>query len=731
MMRWKHRVMEGFSRTESVSVFLSEHMEGNIPGAATIAEIETRAEPELQHVTSVVSRAKVEKAMYKPFVTYLQKIVQDFPFRPTFADTHAMVFERLHPSDHDSMPDVTGLALGSGFDPRHPKWEWRFAGTVIEFKFTDDPISNIAGTPSQNQLEDLVQLIQNARRIIMASGCCYSFVVSVFGTSARLFRVDRSGYIATDAFDWTQESKVFPEFYWRLYNGGKSGRMLGADFTLSVPTLKEKQKMYALLVTSRLSEYSGMKFEEATAHSRWVEVIIDDKVKKCFTVGDPIFQSKGLFCRGTRVDRVLIEDGEAPAEIHVLKDAWQQACRRPESDFYAVIRDYVHEKHREAHPGDPLPVELPVGLNTCLGSYNLGDRHPSHRTITAALRKDGHSLQDRVHNRTVSKHAGFALEGYLSTEALVQALKDAIEGHRIALEAGVLHRDVSVGNILIGHAAFLGFKLFPNAIVTELDKNLKDMTGTYPYLSIDLLEARQTGAPFVHECKHDLESFYYILIWILLRHANHSHPNGEHACPLVFDKALDADAIAAKKALLTAKRTGDFIPNNLPLSQLVDDLADIFLNQSSSLVNTTGVPATHASVLAAFDKALKSEGWPDNDPAKPFVPPIVDQTVIDNNPPSASLPSLHAHSLPVRMSSFSALPAIPFLLPDSNSPSLKRKKVNTMDESGLEDQLRDTQARLRDAESKAKDAEAEMKAMREELDRHRKRLKPSAEAEHL
>ncbi|TBU46964.1 hypothetical protein BD309DRAFT_831662, partial [Dichomitus squalens] len=35
------------------------------------------------------------------------------------------------------------------------------------------------------------------------------------------------------------------------------------------------------------------------------------------------------------------------------------------------------------------------------------------------------------------------------TRELVEAVRDAIEGHREAWEVGVLHRDVSTGNILI------------------------------------------------------------------------------------------------------------------------------------------------------------------------------------------------------------------------------------------------------------------------------------------
>ncbi|KAJ7497662.1 hypothetical protein FB451DRAFT_1550478 [Mycena latifolia] len=705
MMRWKQRVQDGISRTETVEVFFSEHMKGKTaPDAAIIRGIAEKAQPVFQQVVAQNKIAKLEKHMYKPFVKYLQQLVQDFPSKPTFADTHARNFESLHPTDHDSQPDVSGSTPGR---PAHNfKWEWGVTGTVIEFKFSADPIDT-TGKPSQSQLADLVQLIQNARRITMASGCCYSFVVSIFGRHARLFRVDRSGYITTDAFNWTTNHLVFPEFLWRLYRGGEPGRILGADATLSIPLPREKVEMHAKLaqLTSLQTEYHKWTLAEATARSRWVDVVIDGVPKRCFTVGDPIFQSKGLFCRGTRVDRVLVE-GEDPPQMHVMKDAWLQACRRPESDFYAVIQDYLKE-NKEKYGDD-----MPVGLTTCIGSYNLAESYPDdHRTITAALRKDGHTLQDRCHYRTVSKDVGFALDKYLDTKTLVQAMRDAINGHRFALEAGVLHRDVSVGNILIGESDLVGFvhdwdyseftpagwerfrKLFPQAKVTDLDKSLKDMTGTYPFLAIDLLQARRVGSPCIHECKHDLESFYYILIWILLRYADHSSPDGEYACSLLFDKSLDALAIDVK----------------------------VFYHQSSSSHGATGVPATHASVLAAFDTALSSDTWPQKDGPKPFVPPIVDQAVIDRAlPPASHSASHHARSLPMSFApshgGSRALPPPP--IPFSLAPDLKSNNSSTSDlkrKLDMVDNMED-ETQLDDFE----------KEFRERLEERRKQLRAAA-----
>ncbi|KAJ6625823.1 hypothetical protein B0H10DRAFT_2430211 [Mycena sp. CBHHK59/15] len=203
----------------------------------------------------------------------------------------------------------------------------------------------------------------------------------------------------------------FPEFYWCLYNSGDNNKLLGHDSTISVPSEAEKKKIHAILQT--LPRYASMEFADATEQSRWVEVEIDGKRKRCFTVGAPIFQSKGLFGGGTRVDRVLIED-EEPSKMHVLKDSWR----------------YVDEK---------LDGKMSKGLGTRLGGMDLTNTHAGHKTITAQLRNDGHALLDRC----------FPLEEFQSTKQLAKAVRGAVHGHQTVFEAGVLHRDDSVGNILI------------------------------------------------------------------------------------------------------------------------------------------------------------------------------------------------------------------------------------------------------------------------------------------
>ncbi len=57
---------------------------------------------------------------------------------------------------------------------------------------------------------------------------------------------------------------------------------------------------------------------------------------------------------------------------------------------------------------------------------------------------------NRVHYCWVTSPAGRPLHEYQSVRELLEALRDAIRGHRLLLEDGkILHRDISENNIII------------------------------------------------------------------------------------------------------------------------------------------------------------------------------------------------------------------------------------------------------------------------------------------
>lgn len=124
----------------------------------------------------------------------------------------------------------------------------------------------------------------------------------------------------------------------------------------------------------------------------------------------------------------------------------------------------------------------------------------------------------------------------------------------------------------------------------------------------------------MHDTHHDLESFYWVLLWIVLRHTTHNHPDGRQlACSSVFKSGDDRDAWSAKCGWVHANAPF-VIDQNLPLTDLMAHLRDL-LRIANAPYGPTRQPITYDVFLDAFDAAIAREDWPDDDPALPFAPP--------------------------------------------------------------------------------------------------------------
>ncbi|KAJ7457647.1 hypothetical protein B0H11DRAFT_1873656 [Mycena galericulata] len=667
-MEWRGTLRSHFDKVVPVDRFLKDELpKPKSEGPGKISGIVKTCSKRLAAAKNDAKKASVEKAISPSFVKYLNEIASTFPEKnkPVFCDTHkADRFPPIVTDDHYTLPDITSTRPGQ----RVPvKWKWPHAGTVIELKLKVDIFDKQGEIrEAEDALDALVQLAKSARSLLAASGSCFVFVVAVFGTQARLFRFDHSGFRASEAFDWNKKTRIFPTFLYRLYNpdqlGDDQARMLGEDFTISAPTPEEKQQMYDLWTKTpsytQAPADKRLKFEAATAHSRWVQAALTEDGKNvsvlCFTIGPPLFESDGLFSRATRVDRVILKPDDPNSDtiptVYALKDAWRQLCRRPEADFYDVIRKHCEE----------------TNINTDGMPCNHGTLEFSDHTTNS----NGKGHLERCRLRTLLTPVGVLLTTFSSSKSLVQALRHAVKRtfflsrwtyltgmleHQIAYEAGVLHRDISEGNILFNETTFEGFLVdfdyaeftqkglenfrewFPErakreAGYTDINKSLKELTGTFPFLAIQILKNKQRPA---HTAGHDLESVYWLLVWIILRHT-HYPGRDSTACHRLFDHEQET-ALDRKQGWL-GKATP--LDKELPLMAAADWLrilvqkqnpvvqapADTAFELPSEVAQSSTPPApakeiSHQTVLGLLDRALALPGWPENDKAILFVPP--------------------------------------------------------------------------------------------------------------
>ena len=121
----------------------------------------------------------------------------------------------------------------------------------------------------------------------------------------------------------------------------------------------------------------------------------------------------------------------------------------------------------------------------------------------------------------------------------------------------------------------------------------------------------------MHRRKHDLESIYWLLIWIILRHVEHNHHQGEEACGKLFDIDDRELAAFAKRTWLV---TSDLrINNNEPLTGLLKSLRTLFKKQLGD-IDTASVEVTYDTFLATIDDTLSLPGWPEDDGFIKFIP---------------------------------------------------------------------------------------------------------------
>lgn len=114
--------------------------------------------------------------------------------------------------------------------------------------------------------------------------------------------------------------------------------------------------------------------------------------------------------------------------------------------------------------------------------------------------------------------AGRALRDFESKLELLEALRDAIKAHRFLYPKGkILHRYISENNIIITNPREVDG--FPGMLIDEdLAKEIgsgrsgaRHQTGTMEFMAIEVLQR------IAHTYRHDLESFFYVLLWICAR----------------------------------------------------------------------------------------------------------------------------------------------------------------------------------------------------------------------
>ncbi|TFK45228.1 hypothetical protein OE88DRAFT_1689281 [Heliocybe sulcata] len=305
----------------------------------------------------------------------------------------------------------------------------------------------------------------------------------------------------------------------------------------------------------------------------------EKQLVRYFLVAKPHFRALGVTGRGTR--GYIAMDPET-RRLFYLKDCWRVSLPgiQKEGDVLRALRvaqvEYVPTLVCDGdvcsrcglNSGEsthPVPDDVPAASGAGMTGPWLGTQSSSEgNAVQTALRgsnaplspaaldgpqstlTDKHARGDsademntmkpHIHYRMVVSEIGQPLDDFEESRQLIATIMYAVVAHYMAYErAGILHRDVSRGNILIyshptGRLQADGSpEIVTTAILNDWDLS-KDVrtnregarqpnrTGTWQFMSAALLRNPKK----VHQVADDLESFVHVLIYESLRYLRHN-----------------------------------------------------------------------------------------------------------------------------------------------------------------------------------------------------------------
>ncbi|CAD6501121.1 BgTH12-01375 [Blumeria graminis f. sp. triticale] len=133
-------------------------------------------------------------------------------------------------------------------------------------------------------------------------------------------------------------------------------------------------------------------------------------------------------------------------------------------------------------------------------------------------------IRDRHSSAMATIPYGRSLHEVESPLELVTVLRDAIKAHwSLMTDAKILHRDISANNIITTGSEsckdWKGYVIDLDLAVLLTDGKSQEkrqaMTGTMEFMALEVLSGscETTGAVVEHSYRHDLESFFYVLLW--------------------------------------------------------------------------------------------------------------------------------------------------------------------------------------------------------------------------
>ncbi|OJT07883.1 hypothetical protein TRAPUB_1233, partial [Trametes pubescens] len=264
----------------------------------------------------------------------------------------------------------------------------------------------------------------------------------------------------------------------------------------------------------------------------WWKLRVDGEhgVVRHFLVGEPNFQAPGVAGRGTR-GYVALDADNIDGQFYYLKDAWRVVSRQIDKE--GKILQFLNKNGVKYIPtlechGDIISPTIQLTKTNQLWK----DLHKRKTSAVCPFKK-------HQHYRIVVKEVGQEMAKFERGRQLIHALWCCIFAHSEAYAKGIIHRDISAGNLLRYFDQSTGqwcgllndWEMSKDTSSKRPKGRQLDRTGTWQFMSAAALESPTKQIAVEDE----LESFFHVLLFLAIRFLQHNCDNVADFMHAYFD----------------------------------------------------------------------------------------------------------------------------------------------------------------------------------------------------
>ncbi|KAI9783266.1 MAG: hypothetical protein M1839_004106 [Geoglossum umbratile] len=252
------------------------------------------------------------------------------------------------------------------------------------------------------------------------------------------------------------------------------------------------------------------------------------------------------------------------------------------------------------------------------GANKYSVEEPKVTSLMPPRDANDESFDNRIFCCLVVSPPGRAIHEFESVLEFLEVCRDVIKGHRSLYQDGrILHRDVSVNNVTITNAEN---EEDPRGMLIDLDlakelgsgpSGARHRTGTMEFMAIEVLKGK------AHTYRHDLESFFYVFLWVIIRYGQETDNNLPTKSRLQGWYTGTYDEIARNKTGDMDKKAFKDIVAEFPLQfegvkHLAEELRYVLfpIQDEALFTGTYGEPkwinSIYDSMVNAFDSAIET-----------------------------------------------------------------------------------------------------------------------------